>query len=372
MRTGLLNLASIAAMTAAITSCTTASDDAAPDYAIAHPIVVITDMEPDDRIALHVVAALYPDRLALIGTTVMHAYRKKLLAERLMRQLGLGRVPVLQGSGGDAKSYPDIASSRAARAYDHEGAGILDDQSLLEANEHPRSSKDFQNALQKLLGEYSQIEIFVLAPPTDLVNVLNRDPDLAGRISRIHLMGGWAEVDTTAGVELRSTYNWNMDPAAARQLLAFRSIPVTLYSSHTIKQQFSGGSIQASNFPGVIDALESHADSSPGIAETLIAARSWDNHVMDQIPALEQVIGRENAGRQFSPADSLVVIGSYNEKLAVKTTSVSAALIEQDLNPDRGYRIDLPSAQDANIELIEQFDLVVFEQVLRSALTGLQ
>jgi hypothetical protein len=34
-----------------------------PDPVDFVPLVVIADMEPDDRIALHLVAALFPDRL---------------------------------------------------------------------------------------------------------------------------------------------------------------------------------------------------------------------------------------------------------------------------------------------------------------------
>ncbi len=344
----------------------------APDAAKSGPIVVITDMEPDDRIALHLVAALFPNRLALIGTTVMHAYRKKLLAERLMQQLNLGHIPVVQGSGGDAASYPDIASSNAARAYDHEGAGILDAQILSAANAHARSSSALQHALRTLLSQNSQVEILVLAPPTDLVQVLSEFPSLAESISRIHLMGGWVEVETTDEVELRTTYNWNMDPSASRRLLARQDIRITLYSSHTVKQQFSGGSVNVNNYANLIVALESQADALPSIADTIVSSRSWDNHVMDQIPALEEIIGRENAGRQFSPADPLVVIGAYNSALAEEESSVAVLLDEQDLDPARGYRIDLDPSADSNIKVLETLNEDVFEQVFITAFESLK
>jgi hypothetical protein len=344
----------------------------APYAANAGPIVVITDMEPDDRIALHLVAALFPDRLALIGTTVMHSYRKKLLAERLMQQLDLGHIPVVQGSGGDATSYPNISSSSAARAYDHEGIGILDEQTLLEANAHARSSQDFQLALRKLLSRSLQVEILVLAPPTDLVQVLTEYPDLAENISQIHLMGGWVEVNTADKVELRTTYNWNMDPSASRQLLAFQDISIKLLSSHTVKRQFSGGSVRVNNYPNLIAALESNANSLPSVADTIVSSRSWDNHVMDQIPALEEIIGRENAGRQFSPADPLIVIAAFSADLAEQESSVAVLLDEQDLDQNRGYRIDLYPSTATNIQLLEKLNEEIFEQVFLKAFESLE
>jgi hypothetical protein len=36
--------------------------DQAPESERSTPIVVITDMEPDDRVALHLLVALFPDR----------------------------------------------------------------------------------------------------------------------------------------------------------------------------------------------------------------------------------------------------------------------------------------------------------------------
>jgi len=239
-------------------------------------------MEPDDRIALHLLVALYPKRIVLVGTTVMHSYRKKVLAARLMEQLDMARIPVVQGSGAYSDDYPDIASSRAGR----------------------------------------EVAVFVLAPPTDLSVLLEESPELANHISRVDLMGGWAEVERPNGTELRSTYNWNMDPEASRQLLATQAFPITLYSSHTIKKHFSGGSLRRASFPGLIGLLETSSERLPSVAETFVAGASWDNHLMDRIPKLETVIGRENAGMQFSPADPAVIVGAFAPGLINRRTSM--------------------------------------------------
>lgn len=123
-----------------------------PDAEPTTPIVVITDMEPDDRIALHLLVALFPKRVTLIGTTVMHSYRKKVLAARLMQQLNMAHIPVVQGSGGYADNYPEITSSRAGREYDREGMHILDELELQDIANQTRSSNRLQVELRRILG----------------------------------------------------------------------------------------------------------------------------------------------------------------------------------------------------------------------------
>ncbi len=192
--------------------------------------IVITDIEPDDRIALHILAARIPkDEILFVGSTVMHAARKKALIRQLLDQLGLNEVPVFQGTGGTAESYEDIASSRAAREYAQEGAYILSDDELEQITTVPRSSDELQTRIEKALDDFGDIEFIVLAPPTDLVNVLVKKPHLRKKIKHIYLMGGWIETPESV---LRTTYNWNMDPIASGQLMDMHDIPMTIFSSH--------------------------------------------------------------------------------------------------------------------------------------------
>jgi len=345
--------------------------DRAPEFEHPAPVVVITDMEPDDRLALHLLVARFPERLILIGTTVMHSYRKKVLAERLLQQLDMAHIPVVQGSGGHADDYPDIASSRAGREYDLEGAHILDQRTLQDMGDHARSSKRLQIELRRVLSANQSVEIFVLAPPTDLSAVLKEFPELADHISRVHLMGGWVEVKGPVSTELRATYNWNMDPDASKQLLESQAFPITLYSSHVVKNNFSGGSLQRSTFPELIDLLETSSERSPSVAETHVAGRSWDNHLMDRIPELDEVIGRENAGMQFSPADPVVIVGAFAPEFVLGRTPVRVRLDENDLDPGKGYRIFVEPSADSQIELVEDFDKTVFRDVFSDTFEAL-
>ena len=92
-------------------------------------LIVVTDMEPDDRMALNFLIGKMKPRLKFIGTTVMNARRKASLVENMMESLGVSgsphyvpkqsylnsnHVPVYVGSGGTADQYPDISSSRVS------------------------------------------------------------------------------------------------------------------------------------------------------------------------------------------------------------------------------------------------------------------
>ena len=67
----------------------------------AKDLIILTDMQPDDRIALAIVAANRElrERLLLVGTSLLNAPLKAALARRQLGQSGLGNVPVFAGSG---------------------------------------------------------------------------------------------------------------------------------------------------------------------------------------------------------------------------------------------------------------------------------
>jgi len=180
-------------------------------------------------------------------------------------------------------------------------------------------------------------------------------------------MGGWVEVETRDGNELRGNYNWNMDPYSTTKLLSIQDIPITLYSSHVVKNTFNGGSIQRKNFPRIIEMLEKASGYLPSVSETLIAGQSWDNHLMDRIPALEKIIGRQNAGRQFTPADPMVIIGKYSPEFIKRKTKIKISFFGEDIDPNNGFKVSVDLSSDSNIELVEEVDEIVFEKVFLQA-----
>ena len=330
-------------------------------------LLVIVDMEPDDRIALLLLAAEFPEEIVYVGTTGMHAGRKQVLAERYLDRIGLAGIPVIQGTGGEAASYPDIASSRAAREYQSEGRGLLSEADLTLINsDMPRSSEELNRVIRDLLRKRDDIEIVLLAPATDLVHALEAEPSLKTRIKHIHMMAGWSEKVMPSGeVVRRTTYNWNMDPIAGAQLMSMKTVPMTLYSSHIIKSSFSGGSINKDGFPKIIGELESQWCRVPAFESFLVAGNSWDHHLMKKIPPLRDIIG-DNAGRQFTPADPVVVVGMARADFITKTRSVDITIDLNDLDPAKGFRVNLETDPTSRIVLIEAVDPEIFrQQVLR-------
>ncbi len=339
----------------------------------ARRLIVITDMEPDDRISLILLAALDSETISLIGITGLHAGRKAALARQLMDQLGMPDVPVVQGSGGYPEDYPAIASSRAALSYQGEGVGLLSEARLESLSQDvPRSSDELQNRIRGLLQEAGDVEVVLLAPATDLVQALASDPALATNLKHIHMMGGWSVSANAEGKPVRLTsYNWNMDPQAAARLVRMQEIPMTLYSTHMIKQGFSGGSINRDDFPEIIELLEEKARQSQWAESFFVASRSWDEHVLQQIPYLVPIIGNR-AGQQFTPADPVVVLGLSNAELATRVQAVDISIDLEDQDPEQGYKVLVQENAASNIKSIEAIDTLVFQQQVLSMIRGIR
>ncbi len=336
----------------------------------ARKFIIITDLEPDDRIALLILAArISQDKILFIGTTVMHAAKKKALTRRLLDQVGFNKIQVWQGTGGIPTSYHDIASSKAAREYMHEGAGILSPIDLEKIDALPRSSNELQEQIEKALRENDNIEFIVLAPPTDLVETLEESPDLKKNIKHIFIMGGWTETYNNLNEEMvsRTTYNWNMDPIASAKLMNMQDISMTLYSSHTIKNNFGGGSINSANFPQIIELINTlNKQKVPSFIDQETAGLSWDDHIIDKIPALGDIIGPYK-GNQFTPSDPAVIIGILNNNFIKRLVPVSINIDTQDKDA-KGFRVYVACDNFSKINLVESIDIKIFEEELLKSL----
>ena len=342
-----------------------------------HALVVITDLEPDDRLAIHLLASRFGSRqLALVGTTVMHAGRKKILTRRLLDQLGLDKVPVIQGSGGKGGAYPSIASSAAARTYADEGKGILSEEELLIAEQAALGSPDLSQEIWRLLKAAKEKEIVfaVMAAPTDLVTVLKQYPDLKEKIGAVYIMGGWVEAfsaDGAGAVQRFATYNWNMDPEAAKTLFEIEGIQTILFSSHIIKPTFGGGSINEGNYPDIINALRKAGQSMPSILEGFIAGESWDRHLIATIPTLGKIIG-SFAGQQFTPADPLLAAAMIdNDRIIMETEKVSVRIAVNEVDFNRGYEVKVVPDASSSVEMVTRIDRARFEVLMVEVLDRL-
>jgi inosine-uridine nucleoside N-ribohydrolase len=331
-------------------------------------IIVITDLEPDDRKAIDILTSVFSEKEILcFGTTVMHAGRKAALVRKVLDQRGLQKVPVYQGTGGRADCYPDIDSTSAARSYTREGCEILSENELNLVNDQAPSSAELQINLRKLLksADVKSIEIVMLAPPSDLVEVLKASPNLSTKIKRIHIMGGWIEIQAEGSDPLRRTsYNWDMDVDSSSQLMKMSHIPMTLYSSHILKKAFKGGSINSKHFPNLIAKINDCRLHLPFLEDDLIATQSWNTHVMKTIPRLKDVIGNY-ADHQFTPADPAVVIGMINSNFIMKEKSVKIDIDLAD-QTKQGTIVHVEKDPSSKISLVKEVNLEIFKQEMLS------
>jgi hypothetical protein len=341
-------------------------------------LIVVTDMEPDDRIALQVLAAhVHPDRIAVAGTTVLHAGLKLDLARRLFDQIRYTTAPLYQGHGGEPDAYqPHVRSTAPARSYRDEGKGILSDAVLDQLRTAPRASDALALAIRRQLLEARRpSEIILLAPPTDLLSALD---GMSGEeraralrnLRRIHVMGGWS---TARDGTLRTTYNWSMAPRESRALMALEGVDIVLYSSHAILPVFQG-SVNRDTAPWLWSVVERLTPTSASLGDGLIAQRSWDQVVVDHYPEVGDQIARY-AGHQFTPADPFVMVGALDESFIragnVRPVRVTIGAGEDDFDPATGYRVTVTDDPRSRVLLVDGFDKAEFETFTADSLERL-
>ncbi len=330
--------------------------------------VVVTDLEPDDRVGLNILAHYLDNHeLGLVGTTLLNSERKRVLTERTLQDLGLFDIPTYRGTGGRSSDYINIASSRLARNYMDEGKGILSSKELLSLQGAPRDGNDFQQALIRYLEENSDVEILVMTAPTDIVAVLGENglrPDLISKVKYFHVMGGW---DT----ELRTTFNWNMGRNIQEFLNLGRKIPMRVFSSHAIKDFFQGGSISRKNMPELTKLIEYAKIRLRSLRDLEIAGRSWDSGLVKEIPDLAERIGLDNLGRQFTPADVLLIMSIFREDELIQREIPLEVQITQDLDLGKGYLVKASLSPNSMITIVESIDVNFFNAEMKRIFTFL-
>lgn len=304
--------------------------------------IILTDLEPDDRIALMMLSQLLSKKKVLaVGVNLLNAGRKAAEAKQLLQQIGWGDVTVVQGNGGAAKTYPDFASNRAALSFAHESIDQHEGWSSL------RLQRFITTALQQATTSEKKINVLVLSPCTDLANAfLSFGSEMRRRVQKslnhVVLTGGWVTPPGTN--ELRTTYNWNIDPISAKEVLDF--VPhAKVFSSHIIKPTFQGGSINASNSPRLISVISE--SQHPAFKEFRQAGRRWDQHLIEKIPPLAGVVG-PYVGKQFTPADVLAALYIVDPTIVTSTDSSEIRLDLHDVN-DKGARARLTTGSKHSI-----------------------
>ena len=142
---------------------------------------------------------------------------------------------------------------------------------------------------------------------------------------------------------------------------------MTLYSTHLIKRDFAGGSINKDDFPEIIELLEETASQNQWAESFFVAARSWDANVLKQIPYLIPIIG-DRAGQQFTPADPVVVLGLSNADFVTRVKAVDISIDLEDIDPNQGYKVLVNEISNSNIKSIEAIDIAAFNHQFISLL----
>lgn len=341
--------------------------------------IILTDLEPDDRMALMLLAQNLPRKNVLaVGANLLHSGRKAELARRLLRQIGWDDVPVLQGNGGEASSYPEFASNAAAKTYQNEGNGILTALEKVDVRASKGTSIDLQlfivKAMQQAYAQDKKLNILVLSPATDFANAVLSSTNYSERnlqaVNRVVMVGGWVEVQNANGAkELRSTYNWNMDPISAR--VALDKMPnMTIISSHLIKPVFGGGSLNASNAPGLIEAMTKSRHSAMRDFHT--AGGSWDHHLIEKIPPLANVIG-PYAGNQFTPADVLAAAYVIDPSIVTSVQANTRITLDVDNADAKGalVKLEAPKVGFPTQSIVQGVDKEKFLRLLESSMKNL-
>ncbi len=347
-------------------------------------IVLITDLEPDDRFAIHLLASqIEPEELLLVGTTVMNTAQKRLLTQILLQQLGFGNVPVVQGTGGFSDEYPSFQATKPARHYPREGLNILNPQALEMMWTSPRKSMDLQNKIETVLSESDGVEFLVLAPPTDLAAVLKRRPDLHSKVGHIWIMGGWSEsVDEKGQTILRTTYNWNMEflkgDANTRTLMTMEEIPMTVFSFHSNKKAIPTRSMSPQNFPAFWNAVKSLKSLMPSLQQSVTALKSWNQFVLESLsPSLPhdhplKVALTLYGDSQISPADPLTTAGMFDSDIIESSRRVSIRLDYDDVDLQKGIRVYVTNNPTSNIRVVEQINVSRFAHMMTLSLHSLR
>lgn len=183
--------------------------------------IIDVDTGTDDAIAL-IMAANSPE-LNIRGVTVSGGNAS--LADtarntlRLMSALGRGDIPIYAGA------EKALAGDDFEYAYHYHGPGgmtaPLPDTDLRAAGDMS-ASEFMRREARRLDGE---LTIIALGPLTNVALALREDPDFAGAVKRLFVMGGAVEVG--GNVTPHAEFNVYADPHAAAVALG-ADMPITL------------------------------------------------------------------------------------------------------------------------------------------------
>jgi pyrimidine-specific ribonucleoside hydrolase len=190
----------------------------------ARPVVIDTDMGPDDWMAI--LYLLQRDdvnvkAITVAGTGLTHCEPGTRNARSLLALAGYPAIPVACGSetaAGEGHSFP-AEWRRGADAL--QGLTLPDGGSI---NPRLRASRLLVSLADRNRGK---LTVIALGPLTNLSEAIEEDPLFAERVAGIYVMGGAVSVPGNVSEAMHAEWNIYADPLAASNTLQ-SGAPVTL------------------------------------------------------------------------------------------------------------------------------------------------
>lgn len=258
----------VVACALALSGCTAASDDdgevvpagelvpAPPKDPDAVPVVVDSDLAPDDLVALaylmrhpsvEVLAVTVPETGMVtcpLGVDVAHD---------LMDAVGVDRVPVSCGRTPRGRHGTPFPATWSRAALD---SGLERDV-VWTTDDHPRTPVEL---IGRLARTHPALEVVALGPATELAALLREDPASYGRIDRIVAMTG--VVDGPPQDDRAGEWNAAADPDALAEVLA-GPVPVAIVPHEVVPA-------------GSPDGMRAPVVGGIGVLTPLPTPRFWD------------------------------------------------------------------------------------------------
>jgi inosine-uridine nucleoside N-ribohydrolase len=190
---------------------------------VSRPVVLDTDLGSDADDALCLSLALASPELEIVGITCVgrESRRRAQITRRLLELASREEIPVYAGC------RVPITGVGNLNWYGHEGGGVL------EPGEEPEiEALHAVDALEMLSKRHEGLEVVAVGPMTNLAVTLAKDPDLAGRIRRLSIMGGHLRRVEYGGHVFAPGIDYNLcsDPYASYAVLR-SGIPTRLVTA---------------------------------------------------------------------------------------------------------------------------------------------
>ena len=191
---------------------------------MAQRIVLDTDMGSDVDDALCLALGLAAPELEILGIVSIgnESRRRAQIARKLLELARRTEIPVFAGC-----RVPLLGGARGFNWFGHEAGATLGP-----GEEPPIADEHGVDALIRICHEYDDVEVVAIGPLTNLAVALAKEPDLAGRIARITIMGGHLRRAEYGGHLFAPGVDYNMcsDPHAS--LVVCRSgVPIRLVTA---------------------------------------------------------------------------------------------------------------------------------------------